>query len=80
MLSLGLINSSPRHEDVWEEWRYSSTILNLSTRWRCVQLHTLAVLSPEKQRPVSTVQEAEWAPEPVWTFWRREKSPTPTGN
>jgi hypothetical protein len=27
--------------------------------------------SPMKEPPVLTVQEAGWAPEPVWTSWRR---------
>jgi hypothetical protein len=37
-------------------------------------------LSPEKEPPVLTGYEAGWAPEPVWTLWRRETSagnPTP---
>jgi hypothetical protein len=33
-LSLGLISPAPRREDICGEWRYSSTIVNLSTRWR----------------------------------------------
>jgi hypothetical protein len=38
------------------------------------QLHAQATLSPEKQPPVPMGYEAGWAPEPVWTTWRREKS------
>jgi hypothetical protein len=34
-----------------EEWRYSSIIPHISTRWRCVQLHASAVLLPEKSPP-----------------------------
>ena len=32
-----------------------------------------ADLPPEKSCLVTVVQEAEWFPEPVCTFWRREK-------
>jgi hypothetical protein len=41
------------------EWRYSSTILNLGTRWSG-QLHVPAALPPGKQPTVTTVQEAGW--------------------
>jgi hypothetical protein len=36
------------------------------------QLHAKAALPPEKDLPVPIGQEAGWAPEPVWTTWRRE--------
>jgi hypothetical protein len=29
---------------------------------------------------VPTAQKAGWAPEPVWTLWRNEKSLAPAGN
>jgi len=32
-----------------------------------------AALIPEKQPPIPIGQEAGWAPEPVWTRWRKEK-------
>jgi hypothetical protein len=35
--------------------------------------------TPGEQPLVPTGWEAEWAPEPVWTRWWREKSPAPTG-
>jgi hypothetical protein len=38
------------------------------------QIHALAALSPGKQPLVPIVQEAGWAPEPVWTTWRSENS------
>jgi len=44
------------------------------------QLHTLAALPLEKEPPVPIRLEAVQAPEPVWTWWRREKFPAPTGN
>jgi hypothetical protein len=37
------------------------------------QLHVLTVLLSGKEPPISIVEEAGWAPEPVWTLWRREK-------
>jgi hypothetical protein len=30
-------------------------------------------LAPDKQPPVPILQEAGWAPEPVWTQWLQEK-------
>jgi hypothetical protein len=37
--------------------------------------------SPAKKPPVLTAQKAGWAPEPVWTLWRRETScPYPQSN
>ena len=38
------------------------------------QLHTPPVLHPGKDPPITTEQEAVWAPELVWTSWRRKKS------
>jgi hypothetical protein len=29
-----LITNPTLHKNVWEEWRYSSTVLDLSTRWK----------------------------------------------
>jgi hypothetical protein len=37
-------------------------------------------LPPEKGPPVPTVQEAGWAPEPVWTQRLEEKSFAPAGD
>jgi hypothetical protein len=57
------------------EWRYSATILDLSTRWRwVVRLHALAALPPGKSSSVSIGYVLGWDPEPVWTLWRREQS------
>jgi hypothetical protein len=41
------------------------------------QLHDPAALTPEKELPVPIEYEAGWAPEPVWTQWRREESTYP---
>jgi hypothetical protein len=30
-----------------------------------------ADVTPEKEPPIPIGQEAGWAPEPVWTLWRR---------
>jgi len=44
------------------------------------QLHALAAL-PVGVRTLGThFLEAEWAPEPVWTQWRRETIPASVGN
>jgi hypothetical protein len=39
-----------------------------------------ALLPPGKVPPVPIVQEAGWAPEPVWTQWIEEKSFAPAGD
>jgi hypothetical protein len=39
-----------------------------------------AALSPGKGTPVPIVQEAGWAPEPVWTQRLQEKSFAPAGD
>jgi hypothetical protein len=37
-------------------------------------------LPPDKEPPVATVQEAGWAPEPVWTQRLEEKSSASVGD
>jgi len=39
----------------------------------------LATLS-QREPPVPIGNEAGWAPESVWTRWRREEIPAPGGN
>jgi len=38
-----------------------------------VQVHASDALPPGKEPPVAIEWEVGWAPEPVWTRWRREK-------
>jgi hypothetical protein len=58
------------------ERRYSSySFLILALQGMSGQLHAPATLSPPgKEPPVPIVQEAGWAPEPVWTQRLEEKS------
>jgi len=41
------------------------------------QLHLPAALRTEKEFVIPTQQAAGWAPEPLWTYRRREKSLPP---
>jgi hypothetical protein len=70
--------SSPtrRHEGAWGERRYSSYSFSTSAldggEWSASRPGR--ALAPGKGHPVSIVQEAGWAPEPVWTQRLEEKS------
>jgi hypothetical protein len=56
-----------------QQW-YSPTHANLSTEIKVGdQHHALASLS-QGQSLATLVEEAGWAPGPVWRFWRRENS------
>jgi hypothetical protein len=48
-------------------------ILNLSTRRKECPCSCPRDFNPEKQPPIHIEQEEGWAPEPVWTWWQREK-------
>jgi hypothetical protein len=41
------------------------------------QFHAPATLPPKERAPLPSEQQAKWAPEPVATFWRRQKSLSP---
>jgi hypothetical protein len=41
------------------------------------QLQAIAALTPGIGLPVPIGEEAGWAPEPVWTLWRRGKCLAP---
>jgi hypothetical protein len=70
---LCLTNSALRHERVWGSSCIDPRILDFGTSWSG-QLHASAGLSLGKEPPLPFGYEAELAPEPVWTIWRREKS------
>jgi hypothetical protein len=53
--------------------------LNLGTRWASVVNFTPRPLFSWERTRIPTEQDAGWAPEPVLSFWRREKSPALTG-
>jgi hypothetical protein len=76
--------SSPvtRHGGAWGERRYSSYSFTTSAldgdEWSASRPGR--ALPPEKGHPVPIVQEAGWAPEPVWTQGLDEKSFAPAGD
>jgi hypothetical protein len=76
-LSLCLINLL--RTTAWRrmrEWRYSSTILNLGTKWRWVASFAPRLFCP----PPPVGEEDGWVSGLVWTMWRREKFVVPAGN
>jgi len=55
--------------------------VNLGTRWgEWLASRPGRALAPRKGPPVPIVQEAGWAPEPVWTQRLEEKSFVPAGD
>ena len=43
------------------------------------QPHAPVTLTMDKEHPILLEEECGWAPEPVWTFWRRDQSLAPAG-
>jgi len=41
------------------------------------QIYDPTALTPGKETPVQIGRKAGWAPEPVWTRWRRERNLCP---
>jgi hypothetical protein len=49
-------------------------ILNLRTRLRLVVYFTPLPFKTREGPPLPVEEQAGWAPEPVWTIWKREQS------
>jgi hypothetical protein len=62
------------------ECRYSPSFLTRHQLAVSGELHASAGLLLGKDPPVLKRQEAGWTPAPVWTLYRRERSPVPSGN
>jgi hypothetical protein len=56
------------------EWRYSSTILDLDTRWSWVVSFTPRPLYPEEKAHSTYWIRGVVGPKTIWTLWRGEKS------
>ena len=55
------------HEGPQEVEELPYSFFNLGPRWRWMVNATPRPLYPQERDPVPTVQEAGWAPGPVWT-------------
>jgi hypothetical protein len=66
---------------VYGEWKCSSTILDLGTRWRRVVSFTLRPLYIQWKSPTVHIgYDFVWAPTLVCTLWCLEKFLAPAGN
>jgi hypothetical protein len=54
-------------------------MLSLVTRRKCVVNFKVRPLYPWERTPVTTEEEAEFAPQSFWTFWRQENHFPPSG-
>jgi hypothetical protein len=63
----------------WDAWtKFQVVLLPVSSQQ--IENRTVGIRPlPQERTPAPTKQEARWAPKPVNTFWKREKSLTPTG-
>jgi hypothetical protein len=75
-LYLCLTNWTLHHEGVWGSGCIDPHFLDLDTSWRWV-CFTPRQLYPRRKSPPYPLDEAGWAPELVWTTWRRENSWSP---
>jgi hypothetical protein len=62
------------------EWRYSSSILDLRSRWMSASRPSRFTSGKRPPVPIGLDRGAGWAPEPVWKPWRKEKSLASTWN
>jgi hypothetical protein len=65
-LSQTVMNYAPRHEDLWWEWKSSSTILNLRSKWWVVSFTPLPLYAWGKSN-----FHFVWVPKPVFTLCKR---------
>jgi hypothetical protein len=83
-MSFVALKSSPatRNGGAWGERKYSSYSFSTSAldggEWSAS--HPGRAFTPEERTPLPIVQEAGWAPEPVWTQRVEEKSFAPAGD
>jgi hypothetical protein len=76
-----VFNWAPRHRDVLEKWRYSTTHSLTSVLGRGeVSASRSGCFTPGIELPISIRWEAGWTPEPVWARYRSEKFPASSGN
>jgi hypothetical protein len=74
-LSSCLTNQALRHEGVCGNGCIDPRFLDLGTSWRSVVSFTLQPFYPRGKSTLAPIlKETGWAPEPVWTTWRRENS------
>jgi hypothetical protein len=73
------ISLATRHGGAWGERRHSSSFLTSALDGVNGQRHAPAALCPEIGSPVSIIEKAGWASEPVWTKRLEEKTSMKSG-